>query len=503
MFNLFNKNNKEQEAQQYRPQEFVDKSAEIKMANLESQFETMKGKKEFYEKEFKKLKGLTETFCKSVMSNQYNMSQLGGTNVLETMDIFKLIDFAKLDYQKQKIEQIETIKKMNEQLKVQSMMIENLKQQLTQAMLQNNRDISMEEVENATIIDNAEILGTKVEEKPIFKIEKDGVGHVKERTVSTPTPSVQSSNYNRTEVVSKEDTKKQGGNKLPELSLNKQDTSSKTQGSPLVDLGKSTTVFSSHANGSSDSPLLTIENVEAYMSGMTDAMWEIVDAMGTKGFAVSNDIIDYLEKQGSKWNKSNILNSISMLKKMNVISADTISTGYRRFQIFKLSTKGIEMFKAYFKKEPVESEIDGIIRDHDNVIHGYTIKDTCELLLQYHGVKDLSMDREKVSIKLQDGKTYIPDIIATSKDGEKMYIEVELGNTPQKDFNNKCKKMMEVTKNFYIVTDVDDTIKKKLEGQVSMWILNMGGKEKIEGITIYITTMTQLSKGEWSKVLKY
>ena len=84
------------------------------------------------------------------------------------------------------------------------------------------------------------------------------------------------------------------------------------------------------------------------------------------------------------------------------------------------------------------------------------------------------MDRQEVTIKLPNGETYIPDIIAEKENGEKMYIEVELGNTPQKDFNNKCSKMLQVTKNLYFVTDVDETIRKKLEGQVSMWILSMG-----------------------------
>ena len=153
------------------------------------------------------------------------------------------------------------------------------------------------------------------------------------------------------------------------------------------------------------------------------------------------------------------------------------------------------MFESYFKKQPVESEIDKIIRDHCNVTHGYTIKDACELLSNYHGCTNITMDRKNVSIKLPDGKTYIPDIVC-NKDNKEIYIEVELGTTPQFDFNNKCNKMMQVTNHLYFITDTDETIKKKLEGQISMWILSIGGKEKIKGNTIYLTTMTQLSKGE-------
>ena len=201
--------------------------------------------------------------------------------------------------------------------------------------------------------------------------------------------------------------------------------------------------------------------MDAYISAMTDIMWDIMEAIGTQGFAKSNDILNWIDnKSPNKYAKSNVLNSLTTLKKMNILTAENISTGYRRFQIFKFSQKGEEMFRAYFKKEPVESEIDKIIRDHDNVVHGYTIKDACELLINYHNCVYATMDRQEVTIKLPNGETYIPDIIAEKENGEKMYIEVELGNTPQKDFNNKCSKDPQVTKNLYFVTDVDETIRK-------------------------------------------
>ena len=83
---------------------------DFKLANLESKYASMKEAKEYYEKEYKKLKGLTESLCKSIVSNQYNISQLGGNSILQDLDIYKLIDFTKLDYQKQKIETMNTLK---------------------------------------------------------------------------------------------------------------------------------------------------------------------------------------------------------------------------------------------------------------------------------------------------------------------------------------------------------------------------------------------------------
>lgn len=447
---------------------------DFKLANLESKYASMKEAKEYYEKEYKKLKGLTESLCKSIVSNQYNMSQLGGNSILQDLDIYKLIDFTKLDYQKQKIETMNTLKKLNEQIKMQEIMIDSLKKQLTQVMIQNNKDITAEEVQDANIIDNSELISPATPK--ITRIERNSMGDIKS--------------------ISNDDKKY-----MPTSPVS-------SAISPVIDFAKSKLPNNTPANIKQEDienvPTLTIENMDAYISAMTDIMWDIMEAIGTQGFAKSNDILNWIDnKLPNKYAKSNVLNSLTTLKKMNILTAENVSTGYRRFQIFKFSQKGEEMFRAYFKKEPVESEINKIIRDHDNVVHGYTIKDACELLINYYNCVYATMDRQEVTIKLPNGKTYIPDIIAEKENGEKMYIEVELGNTPQKDFNNKCSKMLQVTKNLYFVTDVDETIRKKLEGQVSMWILSMGGKEKIAGTTVYLTTMTQLSKGEFSKVLKY
>lgn len=453
---------------------------DFKLANLESKYSSMKEAKDYYEKEYKKLKGLTESLCKSIVSNQYNISQLGGNSILQDLDIYKLIDFTKLDFQKQKIENMNTLKKLNEQIKMQEIMIDSLKKQLTQVMIQNNKDITAEEVQDANVIDNSEVIETQIPK--VTRIERNSMGDI-----TPPAPQTTRNEHKSTSAST--------------VSSNI---------SPVIDFAKSrlTNNNNSSVKTRQDSPenvpTLTIENVDAYISAMTDIMWDIMEAIGTEGYAKSNDILNWIDnKSPNKYAKSNVLNSLTTLKKMNIITAENVSTGYRRFQIFKFSQKGEEMFKAYFKKEPVESEIDRIIRDHDNVIHGYTIKDACELLLNYHNCTDVNMNRQEVSIKLPNGETYIPDIVATKENGEKMYIEVELGNTPQKDFNNKCSKMLQVTKNLYFVTDVDETIRKKLEGQVSMWILSMGGKEKIAGTTVYLTTMTQLSKGDFSKILQY
>lgn len=484
MFDFFNKNNNSQNNEEYW-KEVEGGNLQVKYANLESKYQNALSNYTYLEKEHKKLKGMTENLCKSIMSNEYNLNQLGGQSILQGLDIYKLIEFTTIDFQKQRISNLELVKQLNEQIQIQANIIETLKQQLTQAMIQNSKDLTPNEVEGATIIDNSNVFDEEIiieqPKKAPIKIERDNTGNItkienkQESKLNQNFPKVNNANAN-----------------LAPKPQEKVKISPKPQ-SPVA--GKTIE--------DKNSPKLTIENIASYMDAMTEPMWDIVYAIGSQGFAKSNDIVDYINKDGEKHTKSAILTSITSLRKMSVLTNDTISTGYRRFQVYKLSTKGEAMYKSKYGKDIVESEIDKIIRDHDNIIHGYTIRDTKELLLDVHKCKSANMERSEVSIKLPNNKTYIPDIIAINPNGEKMYIEVELGNTPQRDFNDKCTKMMEVTKNFYFVTDTDNTIKSKLEGQVSMWVLQMGGKEKVSGITVYITTTTQLSRGEWSKVIPY
>lgn len=258
---------KKQKTDFTRDYDGYNQNYDFKLANLESKYASMKESKEYFEKEYKKLKGLTESLCKSIVSNKYNISQLGGNSILEDLDIYKLIEFTKLDYQQQKIENMETLKKLNEQIKMQGVMIESLKQQLAQAMLERNKDISLEEVEDANIIDNTETIEPPAQK--VAQIERDPLGLLKKK----PSPS-----------------------KNIETPLS-------SPASPVVNFAQNKVKKQSSPSASTQSgsgPTLTIENLDAYMSTMTDVMWDILEAIGTEGYAKSNDILDWINKNDRK-----------------------------------------------------------------------------------------------------------------------------------------------------------------------------------------------------------
>lgn len=526
---------------------FQNSNLQIKYKNALSKLENSKKEEDYIKKEYKKLKSMVENLCKSIMSNQYNVNQLGGNSILKNMDVYKMIEFANLDFQNQRIQNKELNNKLMLTIKEQQQIIETLKEQLTQTIVMTNKDLSEDDISNANIINNTSNDNMNVFQNNTFnsdmgmsqsyiedtpketKIEVDIFGNIINKETTKKETQFKTNNMPKEQYPQKNQNKfiNQNGNNNVNKPIINQSTNNKpvtsmvrdessmlgdilgmskpknnnsVQNNPIINNKNNNNKNNSPTNNSST---LTLENVDSYMAAMTQIMWDIVEVIGKTGLSISNDIIDLINKDEEKYTKSLTLNNITSLAKMNVLTTQEISTGFRRFKIYKLSNKGETMFRAKFGDELVESEIDKIIRDHDNEIHGYTIRDARTLLLENNNCKSANMNRSEISIKIPNGKTYIPDIMAIHEKGYKMYIEVELGNTPQKDFNDKCDKMLQVTKHLYFVTNVEDTIKKKLESQISMWVLNAGGKEKVQGTTIYITTMKQLAKGEWLRKFKY
>lgn len=545
MFGMFNRDNNYSNG----GYDNVNSNLQIQFNNLKSQYDNAILNQSYQEKEYKKLKSMVENLCKSILSNEYNYNQLGGNSILKGMDVYKLIEFTTTDHVKQKLEQKQIIDKLIQQTITQSEIIKTLKEQLTQTMVFNNTDVSKEDLETGSIINN-----TSTPEMNVFqnnnnfdmgendfisakiqgKIEKTGskkqvnvdlFGNVIDSKIETTNTNEEYKNevkvevpptINRTNKITEDPNSKIGsifGN-VTTNNKNKVVEEEKPNNTPITkpnNFNNSNTNNFNNSNNitnkiepkeTTNAPKLTIENVDSYIDAMTPIMWDVLEVIGTYGYSTSNDILDEINKEYEKYKKGLVLNTIASLTKMNILSSDQISTGFKRFKILKISNKGQTMYKIKFNKEPIESEIDKIIRDHDNVVHGYTIRDAKDLMLTVFNCTDVTMDRQKVSIKLPNGKTYIPDIVAVNPKKYKMYLEIELGNTPQNDFNDKCSKMVQVTKHLYFIADVEET-KRKLENQVSLWVLDLGGKEKVAGVTIYITTMTQLSKGEWSRVLKY
>ena len=230
---------------------------------------------------------------------------------------------------------------------------------------------------------------------------------------------------------------------------------------------------------------------------LTENEKNVMYVIGKYGVAEVQDIEKLLKQQGYKTNMPAIANAIKNLLKADILINYNVSTGKRSFYVYKMSEFGKGLYKVLYQEEPAESEIDMMIKQHDSIEHGYTIKEVVKILTDKWECPDVSMDRDKNTIKLPNGHSYIPDIIATTREGKKLYIEVELGNTYQDEFNMKLKKMLNITNSIIIITTSEEVVKSKLENQVKAFLKFIGKNSEYKGATIKITTTNLLERQKY------
>lgn len=235
-------------------------------------------------------------------------------------------------------------------------------------------------------------------------------------------------------------------------------------------------------------------------AGLTDLEWYIIELIGSSGISEKPIIIDnLLAKVGDTCSKTKIRNNVTALTNKQVILEYRVTTGFRWFNLCELSVDGELLYKERFGKEPVESEMSKIRKAHDNIDHGYGIKDTA-IALDKLGYSGVTIDRKANFIRIDDTRASIPDIVAT-KDGKTYYFEYECANHHSDDFSDKCHKLSMITDSLYFICPNSDAC-AKLERQIKQWIEKEGGRDKLlsANIKVYLTSTTALSKDVWTTV---
>lgn len=245
-----------------------------------------------------------------------------------------------------------------------------------------------------------------------------------------------------------------------------------------------------------------IVNLNEYIAKISDIMWEVMQAIGEQGLSESKDIKRQVVKNNITESAFNT--ALAQLRKMGVIEQEKISTGWRWFHSYELSDIGSRIYLEKFKKNPVDCEKQILVKEHATALHGYCIKDTAEILKAIFGYDEAVMDRARNSVKVFSGETYIPDVVARRREGSLVdYFEVELGHHTQADFNKKCNKMLMVTKNLYFVVPYAEIMNRVLAKQIGQWVLDKGGKDRLRGVTIYLTTLKKLNDGKWENIYPF
>lgn len=169
----------------------------------------------------------------------------------------------------------------------------------------------------------------------------------------------------------------------------------------------------------------------------------ILEAIGKFGISEYPELQNYCIKKGTNITESKFETAIENLKSNAVVEYELVTSfaKSRGVRIYNLTNEvGKILFKEIFKQIPIISEKEKIKRENDNLIHGYSIKD-CSNLLEAFGYTEISMDRNKNTIKIDGAKTWVPDIIAINPiSGRKEYFEIEMGTHNIENFNNKMDK---------------------------------------------------------------
>ncbi len=187
--------------------------------------------------------------------------------------------------------------------------------------------------------------------------------------------------------------------------------------------------------------------------------------------------------------------SIKSLIKLGILKSERLPTGYRTFNLLTVTILGKQLYRMAFKKEPPEQEHIALVREHASLEHGYMIKDVKKILDKSGVYQDVSIDRKKNQILLNDGRSMIPDVIAKVNGRTFDYYEVECGTHNQSEFNAKCNKLRSITRNITIVGKNRDIITRILVPQIERWIKSVGiDLLRRIGETVTVCSMTDFAR---------
>lgn len=245
-------------------------------------------------------------------------------------------------------------------------------------------------------------------------------------------------------------------------------------------------------------------DLEKFMKDITPTMWLVIQTIGEHGINEQSEIKAHILQDAvstdASLNDSTINLAITNLMRMHILKRIKIVCGNRWFYIFELDEMGVRAYIGKYSKKPVMSEAQKLIKEHDNIKHGYLIKEASMILKNKYDYESISTSRKINYIKLPNGKACIPDITC-AQNGKVDYYEVECGNHNQEDFNDKCNKYRMVSKVIHFIVPQNEVL-KTLQSQISAWIKSCGGHEELKKgeMIVKVTTMKKLLEKKWELV---
>ena len=229
------------------------------------------------------------------------------------------------------------------------------------------------------------------------------------------------------------------------------------------------------------------KKLSAYAKRLSDTKKLVIRIMGEKGYCENQDIVEagreYMENPPAQKTIYSAITDISTETLVKdpfeqYVEKKAISLpGNPNSKLVSLTESGKEMFRYLYGKEPVRSEQEIMVAEHDNLYHGYGIKKTAKMLMEKpqfrkKNIEFIYLTRTKdYAVKVTGRSTYIPDIIICThnpKGEARTYIEYETGKSPEKDMYAKCNKMAKALSSINIITP-DTTAYENTKKKVEEW----------------------------------
>lgn len=231
-------------------------------------------------------------------------------------------------------------------------------------------------------------------------------------------------------------------------------------------------------------------NLDETRNALGDIDYDTITYMGKTGVSLYPEILKYLLDKG--YTESKVKTSFAKLEQYKIVTGELVKTAKikRGVKVYELTSEiGRLLYKEKTGLNAVESEKSKVCRDHDNLVHGYSILETAKTL-ETLGYLDVSTDRKANSISIGQNKYYIPDIIGLNPiTKQKEYFEVEFGNHNTVNFDEKLTKANLIARNLRFVVP-SEIIKTNILNKVNHWKATQVAQKST--MKISIATITDL-----------
>lgn len=239
----------------------------------------------------------------------------------------------------------------------------------------------------------------------------------------------------------------------------------------------------------------TMKLLNEFEEKISEVGWILMEVIGKYGYSTTKDIVNKgLELSGNnpKITAPRLTSNLSDLEKNHILRKEKIPTPFAQMTVYTFTEEGVMIYKGKFGKSPVISEADRLIAEHDNLIHGYSIRDCARAIEAAGFFKKAEIWNRKNAISLEGGVQYIPDIVCHGENGEKLYLEYERDHYQQKSFNIKLNKMLYVTPVINFV-GANRAICESLMEKMVKWAATKGKGDNMKNVVLRVTMAKSLN----------